>query len=253
MRIPAARISKLPASQRRPLPGYVHQRPGARPITSQAAPSIQRNRPNSTLAVQDSSSVDVDNAIFHAVPASQPHPSFPSPFAPKGRICNAIERVECSSYLPATVLTPLEQYHRLVDSGTLRADDHQTRIIGKLQRLHDDLLHYQPPPVPGAAPSLSLVCTWVIFRPLLYLDIILLVLAFVFFRTCTESRHTGANAQGALPIWRCGHRKDDAHGSLLHLPPSEHHSKASRALPRVHDRRSQTDTRRQEETWAWWW
>lgn len=73
-------------------------------------------------------------------------------------LCIAIESVECSSYFPATVLTPLEQYHRLVDSGTLRADDHQTRIIGKLQRLHDDLLHYQPPPVPGAAPSLSLVC-----------------------------------------------------------------------------------------------
>ncbi|KAF7792864.1 hypothetical protein EIP86_003965 [Pleurotus ostreatoroseus] len=142
MRIPAARPAKLLASQRRPLPGCAHQRPAVRPITSQAAaPSIHRKQPNSTLAIQDRP--PIDDAILHGIPSSQPHPSFPShpsPFAPK-----------------ATALTPLEQYHRLVESGTLRADDHQTRIIQELQRLHDDLLLYQPPAVPGAAPSLSLL------------------------------------------------------------------------------------------------
>ena len=59
----------------------------------------------------------------------------------------------------ATALTPLEQYRRLVDSGALKADEHQTRIIQRLQRLRDDLVTYDPPPIPSSTPSLSLVCT----------------------------------------------------------------------------------------------
>ncbi|KAI0340917.1 AFG1-like ATPase [Trametopsis cervina] len=57
----------------------------------------------------------------------------------------------------SAALTPLEQYHRLVESGALRADDHQTRIIKGLQRLHDDLATYDPPPIPSSTPSLSLL------------------------------------------------------------------------------------------------
>ncbi|KAI0797000.1 AFG1-like ATPase [Abortiporus biennis] len=48
---------------------------------------------------------------------------------------------------------PINQYHKLVEAGTLRADPHQTRIIEKLQRLHDDLLTYEPPKIPTAPPS----------------------------------------------------------------------------------------------------
>lgn len=59
--------------------------------------------------------------------------------------------------LAATVLTPLDQYHRLVESGALRADDHQTRIIKRLQRLHDELATYDPPQLPNSSPSFSLV------------------------------------------------------------------------------------------------
>ncbi|KAF7355585.1 AFG1-like ATPase [Mycena sanguinolenta] len=40
---------------------------------------------------------------------------------------------------------PLSQYRRLVRSGILRGDDHQTRIIQKLQNLHDKLVNYDPP------------------------------------------------------------------------------------------------------------
>jgi len=52
--------------------------------------------------------------------------------------------------------TPLIQYQGLVDSGALRGDDHQTRIIQKLQDLHDDLLNYTPPSIPDANISNSL-------------------------------------------------------------------------------------------------
>ncbi|KAH9948425.1 AFG1-like ATPase [Amylocystis lapponica] len=39
----------------------------------------------------------------------------------------------------------MQQYSKLLDTGTLRPDDHQTRIIEKLQRLHDEIIAYEPP------------------------------------------------------------------------------------------------------------
>ncbi|KAJ6539659.1 AFG1-like ATPase [Mycena capillaripes] len=47
---------------------------------------------------------------------------------------------------------PLPQYRKLVRSGALRGDDHQTRIIQKLQDLHDKLVDYDPPRIPQPAP-----------------------------------------------------------------------------------------------------
>ncbi|KAK1231154.1 ATPase [Marasmius sp. AFHP31] len=44
-------------------------------------------------------------------------------------------------------------YHNLINSGTLRGDQHQTRIIQKLQDLHDQLLDYTPPSIPEDSPS----------------------------------------------------------------------------------------------------
>ncbi|KAI9000793.1 AFG1-like ATPase [Trametes punicea] len=54
-------------------------------------------------------------------------------------------------------LSPLQQYYRLVESGTLRSDEHQERIIQKLQRLHNDLLRYEPPNISHTATSNSLI------------------------------------------------------------------------------------------------
>ena len=62
-------------------------------------------------------------------------------------------------------LTPLEQYKKLVDSGVLRADEHQTRIIQKLQRLHDDLATYEPPQIDTSSSSLSMVCRHYVHLP----------------------------------------------------------------------------------------
>ncbi|KAF9448227.1 AFG1 family mitochondrial ATPase [Macrolepiota fuliginosa MF-IS2] len=46
------------------------------------------------------------------------------------------------------VITPLLRYQELIDTGVLRGDTHQNRIIQKLQDLHDRLVDYAPPKVP---------------------------------------------------------------------------------------------------------
>jgi protein AFG1 len=48
----------------------------------------------------------------------------------------------------------MQEYQKLVEAGALRSDDYQTRIIQKLQGLHDALAVYDPPP---PAETLSLV------------------------------------------------------------------------------------------------
>ncbi|KIY73982.1 AFG1-like ATPase [Cylindrobasidium torrendii FP15055 ss-10] len=58
------------------------------------------------------------------------------------------------------ILTPIQRYERLIYSGVLHGDDHQTRIIQKLQDLHDKLLTYTPPPVPDVNTSTSLISRW---------------------------------------------------------------------------------------------
>ncbi|EIW82273.1 AFG1-like ATPase [Coniophora puteana RWD-64-598 SS2] len=52
--------------------------------------------------------------------------------------------------------SPLQHYTKLVESGVLRGDDHQVRIIGKLQHFHEQLMTYKPPPIPEPAASGSL-------------------------------------------------------------------------------------------------
>jgi predicted ATPase len=43
---------------------------------------------------------------------------------------------------------PQRRYEQLVDSRTLRSDEHQQRIIDKLQQLHSVLQGYDPPSLP---------------------------------------------------------------------------------------------------------
>ncbi|KAG6885600.1 hypothetical protein C0993_012347 [Termitomyces sp. T159_Od127] len=52
--------------------------------------------------------------------------------------------------------TPMGEYQKLIAAGALRGDEHQTRIIQKLQDLHDRLTGYSPPTIPELtqAPSL---------------------------------------------------------------------------------------------------
>ncbi|EAU84331.2 AFG1 family mitochondrial ATPase [Coprinopsis cinerea okayama7 len=58
------------------------------------------------------------------------------------------------------VLTPLRQYQNLVSSGVLRGDEHQTRIIERLQELHDQLVTYEPPPLEEEVRANSFLSRW---------------------------------------------------------------------------------------------
>lgn len=44
----------------------------------------------------------------------------------------------------------MSKYKELIDNGTLRPDDHQLQIVGKLQKLHDELRNYNQPTVEEA-------------------------------------------------------------------------------------------------------
>jgi protein AFG1 len=59
--------------------------------------------------------------------------------------------------MPDQHSSPLQRYHNLVQSGALRSDNHQTRIIETLQQLHDKLIDYNPPLIPEPPSSTSLV------------------------------------------------------------------------------------------------
>ncbi len=49
----------------------------------------------------------------------------------------------------------MQEYQKLVQAGALRSDDHQTRIIQKLQALHDALAVYDAPPLSGGSALVS--------------------------------------------------------------------------------------------------
>lgn len=63
----------------------------------------------------------------------------------------------CTKSFGLVISTPLTQYQKLIDSGALQGDDHQTRIIQKLQDLHDQLVSYEPPQILESPNSNSLV------------------------------------------------------------------------------------------------
>lgn len=56
-------------------------------------------------------------------------------------------------------ITPLTRYEQLVKAGALREDAHQRGIIGKLEKLHEQLRDYHPPPVPSSS-ALSAGSNW---------------------------------------------------------------------------------------------
>ncbi|KAJ7129365.1 AFG1-like ATPase-domain-containing protein [Mycena epipterygia] len=81
-------------------------------------------------------------------------------YAPRRRHQSSLApAAESASYQPipptrgAGNNEPLPQYRKLVRSGALRGDDHQTRIIQKLQDLHDRLVGYDPPRILQPGPT----------------------------------------------------------------------------------------------------
>ncbi|EMD40492.1 hypothetical protein CERSUDRAFT_44855 [Gelatoporia subvermispora B] len=61
------------------------------------------------------------------------------------------------SFTRKATSTPLDHYYKLVETGALKADDHQVRIVKKLEKLHDELLEYRPPEIPQKPVSSSLL------------------------------------------------------------------------------------------------
>jgi protein AFG1 len=117
-------------------------------ISSISAPSSAHlyfkprgSSPNSSLAVNSSLNNNIENILSNG-PANTPSSNSPE---------------KRPSQDGTDHLTPLRQYQKLISSGVLRGDDHQTRIIQKLQDLHDELLNYDPPMIPYSSSENSLV------------------------------------------------------------------------------------------------
>ncbi|PPQ78115.1 hypothetical protein CVT24_006416 [Panaeolus cyanescens] len=83
----------------------------------------------------------------------------PATLAEQNFLTNRVTQGPSSSAEPISLEnpTPLRQYMKMIDSGVLRGDDHQTRIIQKLQDLHDKLIDYHQPPVPEESQANSLL------------------------------------------------------------------------------------------------
>lgn len=128
-------------------------------ISSSSTPRLSRTRGralNSSLAVEPSSGSSLlEQSIFNSPNAISNHPNRNSPH--QGRSVNYYYLI-CLFEDPPELVTPLNRYKELIQTGVLRGDDHQTRIIQKLQDLHDRLANYDPPHIPDPSQSNSLVC-----------------------------------------------------------------------------------------------
>ncbi|KAH7930645.1 AFG1-like ATPase [Leucogyrophana mollusca] len=71
-----------------------------------------------------------------------------------------LNRSEVTNVLTAAqkgALSPIQQYQKLVQTGALRSDEHQTRIIAQLQHFHDQLITYSPPLIPDSSTQGSII------------------------------------------------------------------------------------------------
>jgi hypothetical protein len=135
------------------------------------------------------------------------------------------------------VLSPIQQYRKLITDKTLRGDDHQTRIIHKLQDLHDQLKTYNPPIIPDSSLQHSIV------RPIspnlsstakpTHPDIPPLLAC----APPSPNRPLPYSAR-ALPLRRRRHRQDNANGLILPDPSRLADAQTPCPFPRLHDRRT---------------
>ncbi|KAG5648836.1 hypothetical protein DXG03_000185 [Asterophora parasitica] len=119
--------------RRLPHSAAVHHRPGISPLSTSRTIRPSK-RFNSTLAVEANPMRNVEQTMFGAPSSHLPQP----------------RRKESST-------TPMGEYEKLIATGVLRGDAHQTRIIQNLQDLHDKLVDYNPPKIPDVSSSTSLL------------------------------------------------------------------------------------------------
>ncbi|KAF9481862.1 AFG1-like ATPase [Pholiota conissans] len=130
----------------RRIPASVKQRASISSVASTSS-HIQKNKPrgralNSSLAIDSGLNQKLLDQEFFANRSANGTPPNPNP-----------DRDPTQNEWS----TPLRQYQKMIDSGTLQGDDHQTRIIQKLQDLHDKLIDYKPLQIPDAPISNSLL------------------------------------------------------------------------------------------------
>lgn len=102
---------------------------------------------------------------------------------------------------PLGPVTPLSEYHKLIEAGILRDDAHQTRIIQKLQDLHNKLVDYNPPKVPDVKTSHSLVRAVNLAKPISVIHSVLTpVLPFVHPRSSVADRSAGNGPQRFISV-----------------------------------------------------
>ncbi|KAG6854339.1 hypothetical protein C0991_007844 [Blastosporella zonata] len=130
----------LISTPRRSVSTVVRQRPVLSAATT-CLPSGSHTRFNSSLSVEtNSGSRNVEDSLFgtRAAPASNTPHLLPQ-------------------QTTTEVVTPMGEYQKLTATGVLRGDEHQTRIIQKLQDLHDKLIDYNPPRIPEVSPTNSIL------------------------------------------------------------------------------------------------
>jgi protein AFG1 len=100
------------------------------------------------------------------------------------------------------VVTPLLRYQELLETGVLHGDDHQTRIISKLQALHDELAGYHPPKVPDPPKPSGIVRLHVSSRVTTPLTTpMLTALSFIQSRRAKSCNSTTRYTQRTVLIW----------------------------------------------------
>lgn len=141
-------------THRRFLSCYFHQRSAIRAITSRTNTryiSTDTKRNNSSLAIETPPNSEVTKAaLLHS--RHKNLPAFKCEYIVSLKLGEKI-----TSEAAAHDRSPINGYQRLVEGGTLKPDAHQTRIVQKLERLHNDLSNHDPPPVPSLPTTSSLV------------------------------------------------------------------------------------------------
>lgn len=123
---------------------------------------------------------------------------------------------------------PITRYEHLINVGILRADPHQRTIIERLQRLHQDLVGYDPGEVPPqteeltpsfvSSPSFSLPLTLTPDKSFFSItdnlpNIVRQILLPGTLHTHPHSIHR-YNTQRSLSLRQRRHRQDDVDGSF---------------------------------------
>ncbi|KAG6850895.1 hypothetical protein H0H93_006721 [Arthromyces matolae] len=128
----------LITSRRQPVIITRQCRPG-RPTQPLCRSLYQTRRLNSSL------SVETNTGSSHAAPPL---------FGTRAKVVSTPSNTLLEKI--ASGITPMGEYQKLVATNHLRDDEHQTRIIQKLQDLHDKLISYNPPRIPEPSSTSSI-------------------------------------------------------------------------------------------------